>query len=87
MHCEGKSFFFFFLLPKDEAVKNQWLKFIFTAIPQQYSPNLVLCPCHFNEDCYSQCWASYSKNVIYYSLLVTTFKSNIVTLLITFWQQ
>ncbi len=26
-----------------------------------------------------QCWASYSKNVIYYSLLVTPFKSNIVT--------
>ncbi len=34
-----------------------------------------------------QCWASYSNNVIYYSLLVTPFKSNIVTLLITFWQQ
>ncbi len=34
-----------------------------------------------------QCWASYSTNVIYYSLLVTPFKSNIVTLLITFWQQ
>ncbi len=36
---------------------------------------------------HNQCWASYSKNVIYYSLLVTPFKSNIVTLLITFWQQ
>ncbi len=34
-----------------------------------------------------QCWASYLKNVIYYSLLVTPFKSNIVALLITFWQQ
>ncbi len=34
-----------------------------------------------------QCWASYSNNVIYYSLLVTPFKSNIVNLLITFWQQ
>ncbi len=34
-----------------------------------------------------QCWASYSKNVVYYSLLVTPFKSTIVTLLITFWQQ
>ncbi len=32
----------------------------------------------------TQCWASYSKNVIYYSLLVTPFKCNIVTLLITF---
>ncbi len=29
-----------------------------------------------------QCWASYSNNVIYYSLLVTHFKSNIVTLLL-----
>ncbi len=36
---------------------------------------------------HNQCWASYSKNVIYYSLLVTPFESNIVTLLITFWQQ
>ncbi len=34
-----------------------------------------------------QCWASYSNNVIYYALLVSPFKSNIVTLLITFWQQ
>ncbi len=34
-----------------------------------------------------QCWASYSNNVIYYSLLVTPFKSNIATLLITLWQQ
>ncbi len=30
-----------------------------------------------------QCWASYSKNVIYYSLLVTTpFKSDIVLYLL-----
>ncbi len=29
-----------------------------------------------------QCWASYSKNVIYYSLLVTPFKSNIVIMLL-----
>ncbi len=36
---------------------------------------------------FDQCWASYSNNVIYYSLLVINFKSNIVTLLITFWQQ
>ncbi len=35
---------------------------------------------------YWQCWASYSNNVIYYSLLVTPFKSNIVTFRITFWQ-
>ncbi len=49
----GSGLFLFFFLPKDEAVKNQWLKFIFTAIPQQYSHNLVLCPRHFTEDCYS----------------------------------
>lgn len=28
-----------------------------------------------------------TNNVIYYSLLATPFKSNVVTLLITFWQQ
>ncbi len=38
-------------------------------------------------NCDDQWWASYPNNVICYSLLVTPFKSNIVTLLITFWQQ
>ncbi len=33
----------------------------------------------FVHVCDIQCWVSYSKNVIYYSLLVTPFKSNIVT--------
>ncbi len=28
---------------------------------------------------HNQCWTCYSKNVIYYSLIVTPFKSNIVT--------
>ncbi len=51
LHCEGKSVFF--SLPKDEAVKSQWLKFVFRTIPQQYSPNLVLCPRHFTDDCFS----------------------------------
>ncbi len=38
---------------------------------------------HRHRMCDHQCWACYAKNVIYYSLLVTPFKSNIVTLLIT----
>ncbi len=39
--------------------------------------------CAFNTpELNIQCWASYSKNVIYYSLLVTPFKSNIVTYLL-----
>ncbi len=33
----------------------------------------------FFRTCVQQCWAGYSKSVIYYSLLVTPFKSNIVT--------
>ncbi len=50
LHCEGKSVFF--SLPKVEAVKSQWLKFMFRTIPQQYSLNLVLCPRHFTDDCF-----------------------------------
>jgi len=34
-----------------QYVKNHYLKFIFTTIPQQYSPNL-LCSRHFTEDCF-----------------------------------
>ncbi|KAL0204035.1 hypothetical protein M9458_002053, partial [Cirrhinus mrigala] len=31
---------------------NQWLKFMFTKIPQQYVPNLFLCSRHFTDDCF-----------------------------------
>ncbi|XP_051741930.1 uncharacterized protein LOC127508133 isoform X13 [Ctenopharyngodon idella] len=50
LRCDSKATFF--SLPKDEHVKNQWLKLIFTAIPQKYSPNLVLCSRHFTDDCF-----------------------------------
>jgi len=36
VQCEGKASFF--SLPKDEHVKNQWLKWIFTTISQHYNP-------------------------------------------------
>ncbi|XDV42362.1 hypothetical protein PO909_011040 [Leuciscus waleckii] len=51
LQCEGKARFF--SLPKDEHVKNQWLKFIFTMIPQQYNPKLLLCSLYFADDCFS----------------------------------
>lgn len=40
-------------LPKDEDVKSQWLKFIFTVTPQQFNPNILLCSRHFSDDCFS----------------------------------
>ncbi len=51
LRCESE--FASFSFPKDEAVKNQWLKFIFTTIPQQYNHNLLLCSHHFTDDCFS----------------------------------
>ncbi|XP_073716793.1 uncharacterized protein [Misgurnus anguillicaudatus] len=49
--CKGK--FALFSLPKNEDQKNQWLKFIFTTIPQQYNKPLWLCSRHFTDDCFS----------------------------------
>ncbi|XP_067298047.1 piggyBac transposable element-derived protein 4-like isoform X3 [Pseudorasbora parva] len=49
--CESKSTLHG--LPKDEDVKSQWLKFIFTMIPQQFNANLLLCSRHFTDDCFS----------------------------------
>uniref|UniRef100_A0A8C1SGL6 THAP-type domain-containing protein n=1 Tax=Cyprinus carpio TaxID=7962 RepID=A0A8C1SGL6_CYPCA len=51
LRCESK--FVLFSLPKDEAAKNQWLRFIFSTVPQQYNPNLGLCSRHFTDDCFS----------------------------------
>ncbi|XP_056312320.1 uncharacterized protein LOC130223502 [Danio aesculapii] len=51
LKCEGKVVFF--SLPKDEAVKSQWLRFIFGKIPQKYSPNIVLCSRHFSDESYT----------------------------------
>ncbi|XP_052423624.1 uncharacterized protein LOC127966567 [Carassius gibelio] len=50
-NCKGK--FVLFSLPKNEDQKNQWLKFIFTTIPEQYNKFLLLCSQHFTDDCFS----------------------------------
>ncbi|XP_045907473.1 uncharacterized protein LOC123972204 isoform X4 [Micropterus dolomieu] len=50
LHCEGQPSMH--RLPKDESLKNQWIKFIFNTVPQDYSPNLLLCSNHFREDCF-----------------------------------
>ncbi len=54
------------------------LKSAFELMSVQTDTNISLSLLYDN-----QCWASYSNNVIYYSLLVTPFKSNIVTLLLS----
>ena len=40
-----------YLLPKYEHVKNQWLKFIFTMISQQYNLKRLLRSIYFTYDC------------------------------------
>ena len=45
--------FVLFSLPKNEDQKNQWLKFIFTTIPEQFNKFLLLCSQHFTDDCFS----------------------------------
>ncbi|XP_049428542.1 uncharacterized protein LOC125886398 [Epinephelus fuscoguttatus] len=37
-------------LPNDEALRKQWLTFIFNTIPEQYNSNIVLCSRHFTPD-------------------------------------
>ncbi|XP_052410115.1 uncharacterized protein LOC127956314 [Carassius gibelio] len=39
-----------FSLPRDGEVRDQWLKFIFNSVPQNYYPNLALCAAHFTEE-------------------------------------
>ncbi|XP_055061718.2 piggyBac transposable element-derived protein 4 isoform X1 [Misgurnus anguillicaudatus] len=51
LNCEGK--FVLFSLPKEQNVRNQWIEFVFSAMPQQYNPNLFLCSRHFTDDCFS----------------------------------
>ncbi|XP_030605848.1 uncharacterized protein LOC115794460 [Archocentrus centrarchus] len=65
LHCERK--FPLYALPKEDEVKNQWLKFIFTTIPQQYNPNLLLCSLHFTENCFlnrAQFNAGFSRRLV-----------------------
>lgn len=65
LHCPDK--FPLNGLPKEEGVKNQWLKFIFTTVPQHYNPKLSLCSLHFTEDCFlnlAQFNAGFSKRLV-----------------------
>ncbi len=39
-----------FGLPTDAVVRQQWLKFMFDYVPDNYNPNLALCAAHFTED-------------------------------------
>ncbi|XP_038575012.1 uncharacterized protein LOC119902735 [Micropterus salmoides] len=50
--CKGKGKFPLYNLPKEDALKKQWLRFIFSRIPQGHLPNLFLCSLHFTEDCF-----------------------------------
>ncbi|KAJ3595551.1 hypothetical protein NHX12_004854, partial [Muraenolepis orangiensis] len=64
--CEGN--FPLYGLPKVDAdVRDRWLKCVYTAIPQQYSPNLFVCSLHFTEDCFlnrAQFTAGFSKRLL-----------------------
>ncbi|KAG7221185.1 hypothetical protein INR49_017472 [Caranx melampygus] len=40
-------------LPKDRSVRDQWLKFIFYRIPQDFSPYLLVCSAHFTADSFT----------------------------------
>ncbi|XP_028435957.1 uncharacterized protein LOC114556974 isoform X2 [Perca flavescens] len=54
-NCESK--YHLYGLPKEDSVKNQWLKFMFTTVPQTYKgPYLYLCYLHFEAHCFLN-WA------------------------------
>ena len=39
-----------FRLPTDAVVRQQWLKFKFDYVPDNYNRSLALCAAHFTED-------------------------------------
>ncbi|XP_051761736.1 piggyBac transposable element-derived protein 4-like isoform X2 [Ctenopharyngodon idella] len=47
-HPDCKSFVFG--LPRDAGLREQWLKFMFNSVPDNYNPNLAVCAAHFTED-------------------------------------
>ena len=55
LKCDSKANFFH--LPKDEHLKTKWLQFIYTTVPQKYSPSLVLFSRHFEDDCFTNLYA------------------------------
>ncbi|MEQ2165631.1 hypothetical protein GOODEAATRI_019114, partial [Goodea atripinnis] len=65
LNCEGENTMY--TLPRGEEEKGQWLRFIFSAIPEQYNPRLLLCAVHFTEDCFlnwTQFYCGYSKRLL-----------------------
>ncbi|XP_067298892.1 piggyBac transposable element-derived protein 4-like isoform X2 [Pseudorasbora parva] len=48
--CESKTHSFG--LPKTDGIRNQWLQFMYNAVPDQYSPKVRLCAAHFTKDCF-----------------------------------
>ncbi len=38
-----------FGLPKEDTTRNQLLSYIYNTVPQQFNPNIKVCPAHFTE--------------------------------------
>ncbi|XP_058614077.1 Krueppel-like factor 8 isoform X1 [Onychostoma macrolepis] len=54
-------------LPKDPSIRNEWLKFLFTDVPDRYSPTLTICSAHFSTDSFvnlSQFNAGYASKLL-----------------------
>lgn len=54
-------------LPKDSSIRNEWLKFLFTDVPDRYSPTLTICSAHFSPDSFvnlSQFNAGYASKLL-----------------------
>ncbi|XP_051732750.1 Krueppel-like factor 8 isoform X1 [Ctenopharyngodon idella] len=54
-------------LPKDPIIRNEWLKFLFTDIPDRYSPTVTICSAHFSPDSFvnlSQFNAGYASKLL-----------------------
>ncbi|XP_065114771.1 uncharacterized protein [Paramisgurnus dabryanus] len=62
-------------LPKNINVRDQWLMFIYSEIPQQFSLNLAVCSKHFTSDCFvnlAQFNAGFCKNLLIKDVAVPT---------------
>uniref|UniRef100_A0A8C2H0L2 THAP domain-containing protein 1 n=1 Tax=Cyprinus carpio TaxID=7962 RepID=A0A8C2H0L2_CYPCA len=54
-------------IPKDPSIRNAWLKFLFTDVPDRYSPTLTICSAHFSTDSFvnlSQFNAGYASKLL-----------------------
>ncbi|XP_052393093.1 Krueppel-like factor 8 isoform X1 [Carassius gibelio] len=54
-------------LPKDPSIRNDWLKFLFTDVPDRFSPTLTICSAHFSTDSFvnlSQFNAGYASKLL-----------------------